>query len=254
MISQLKQRKLLIWFLVFVNLTLFGYVYFNYSNSESKKSVINGLPIIQRTKQAEQKSAIDTSTAALKLDYELLNGYTKLFSFEDEEEFFGTNLSIKYPESMISAPGDKKRTIRKFAILDEDRSEFRCVINFQPMKIRSGSLKEKKEALSIKNQRKNIEQLRPLLNNFEILDVVDGIFVANQPACYSEYYFENLKTDGADRINSMSRNYSFFYNGGVGSVHFSLDSRRLSKEGVIAKFESYKRIINRMVNSVEVYK
>lgn len=233
---------------------LFGYVALNYLNSNSEKSVASGLPIIQKAKQREEKSAIDTSTAALKLDYELLNGSTKLFTFDDEEDFFGTKLSIKYPVSMVSAPGDKKRTIRKFAILDEDRSEFRCVINFQPIKIRSCSLKEKKEALSKKSVRENIEQSRSLLNKFEIIDIVEDVFVATEPASYSEYYFENLKTDGADRINSICRNYTFFYSGGVGSVQFYLDSRRLSREGVIEKFESYKRVINRMVNSVELYK
>lgn len=254
MISQLDNRKLLVALLVIVNLMLIGYVTFNYLNSNSEKSVANGLPIIQKAKPTEEKSAIDTSTAALKLDYELLNGSTKLFTFDDEEDFFGTKLSIKYPVSMVSAPGDKKRTIRKFAILDEDRSEFRCVINFQPIKIRSSSFQEKRDALSKESERRSLEQMKPLLNKFEIIDIVEGVFVASEPASYSEYYYENLKTDDADRINSMCRSYTFFYVGGVGSVQFYLDSRRLSREGVIKKFESYKRIINRMVNSVELYK
>jgi hypothetical protein len=254
MISQIKHRKLLVALLVIVNLMLIGYIAFNYVKSNTEKSVASGLPIIQKAKPTEEKCAIDTSTAALKLDYEMLNGSTKLFTFDDEEGFIGTKLSIKYPLSMVSSPGDKIRTIHKFGILDEDCSEFRCVINFQPMKLRSGSIQEKKDALSIENERINLEQLKPLLNKFEVLDVVDGVFVANQPACYSEYYFENLKTDGADRFNSVCRKYTFFYSGGVGSVQFFLDSRRLSREGVIEKFESYKRFINRMVNSVELYK
>jgi len=203
---------------------------------------------------SEEKRAIDTSTTALKLTYEFLNGSTKLFSFDDEEKFFGTKLSLKYPVSMVSAPGDKKRTIRKFAILDEDRSEFRCVINFQPLKIRSNSFQEKRNALSKESEIRSLEQMKPLLNKFEIIDIVEGVFVASEPASYSEYYFENLKTDDSDRINSMCRSYTFFYEGGIGSVQFYLDSRRLSREGVIEKFESYKRIINRMVNSFELYK
>jgi hypothetical protein len=96
--------------------------------------------------------------------------------------------------------------------------------------------------------------MKPLLNKFEIIDIVEGVFVASEPASYSEYYYENLKTDGADRINTMCRSYTFFYSGGVGSVQFYLDSGRLSRDGVIEKFESYKQIINRMVNSVELYK
>lgn len=254
MTFQMKHRKLLIGFLIIANLALIGYLSFNYLNLNSKNSTNDVSSTSQTTKPIEEKIRIDTSTAALKLDFELLNGRTKLFSFDDDEGFFGTKLSIKYPESMISAPGDKKRTIRKFAILDEDSSEFRCVINFQPMKIRSGTIQEKKDAITKEKVRQNIGEMRKLLDNFEILDVVDGVFVANEPASYSEYYFENLKTDAADRINSICRNYTFFYSGGVGSVQFYLDSRRLNREGAIEKFESYKRVINRMVNSVELYK
>lgn len=200
-----------------------------------------------------QPNAIDTSTTALKLEFDLQNGRSQIFDFKDSENFFGTNLTIKYPTRMRSVPGDKKRTIRKIAILDEDRSEFRCIINFQPIQIRSSSLAEKKSALSTEAMRRNINQIGAYLNKFEILDIEEGLLVATEPASYGEYYCENLKTDGADRVNSICRMYSFFYSGGVGTVQFYLDSKKLNKPQLIQKFETYKQVINRMVNSLELY-
>ena len=223
------------------------------SEESSNKKVVGNASSSVQTKNNSSNLKADTTSTALKLDFDLLNGNTKIFDFKDDDKFFGTNLSIKFPARMSSAPGDKKRTIRKLAILDDDHSEFRCVINFQPMNIASSTFQEKRNALNKKSIAKNLQLLGAELHHFEIIDVVEDVFVANEPASYGEYYCENLKTDGADRINSMCRNYFFFYRGGFATVQFYLDSRSLDKTEVLQSFEGYKRVINRMINSVELY-
>jgi hypothetical protein len=245
-----KQHKIIILLLSILNLFMLFYAFYFYLDYSFK---LDKTEIEEKRENKYSELSIDTSSLALKLEFEILNGITETFVFHDDERFFGTKLSIKYPKSLINSPGDKMRTIRKFGNLDEDGSEFRCVINFQPINEYKGLANQKKILLIEEIVKQQINQLQSLVNNFETRDIVNGVLVATEPASYIEYYFENLKTDRNDKINSMSRTYFFIYNGGVGSVSFFLDSRKLSKDKVINKFEQYKRVISRMVNSLDLY-
>lgn len=241
-------KKLIIVILAAINLLIIGVIIVNYNNTRVQQTKIS-----LETNEKHLVN-IDTSKTALKLNFEWINGSTNLFSFEDLNLFFGTKLSIKYPVSMTSSPGDKKRTIRKFGILDEDGNQFRCVVNFQPSNDNFKTLDEKKEILSKENEMNNLNQLKPLLNKFEIIDIEDKLIVANEPACYSEYYFQNAISDGSEKIFTVCRMYSFFYCNGIGTIQFYLDSKNQDKEYVIDKFKSYRPIINGMTNSLELYK
>lgn len=194
----------------------------------------------------------DTSTIPRKLEFQFLTGKTSDYIFLDSEDFFGTNLKLKYPKMMVHGDGDKQRVVQKFSILDEDGTEFRCVIHLTPLKIKSSSLEEKIKALSKDEMIKNLQELKKYFSHFEIIKIVDGVSIANQLSTYSDCYIENLSTDEFDRERKFRREYCFFYKKGFGCLQFYLDSRDLSKEELISKFKHYKPVVSHIANSFEL--
>jgi hypothetical protein len=191
---------------------------------------------------------IDTSTIYGKLDHDFLSGNFSVFKFDDKNNFFKTNIKVNYSNRMLYAPGDKKRTIVKFGIMD-GKEQFRCIINFQPTNTRELTSDEKKQLLSMESVTEILNSLKEYYGKVDILDITENITVANQFSTSYEYY---LVSNLGGYNYHIARQYSFYYKGGNGGIQFYMDSNNDSEEFLVNKFRKYNSVINRITNSLEI--
>jgi hypothetical protein len=225
---------------------LYNYGYFK--SEEKSNMVVKTIETEASTTNKKIEINIDTSTIYGKLDHDFLSGNFSVFKFDDKNNFFKTNIKVNYSNRMLYAPGDKKRTIVKFGIMD-GKEQFRCIINFQPTNTRELTSDEKKQLLSTESVTEILNSLKEYYGKVDILDITENITVANQFSTSYEYY---LVSNLGGYNYHIARQYSFYYKGGNGGIQFYMDSNNDSEEFLVNKFRKYNSVINRITNSLEI--